>query len=81
MARLIDSSLLVDFTRRKSPASLKASIQPWILDVSAALCQPVVFQILRHATAAERGPIEEQFRTLPLLSTPVDLWQRATKLG
>jgi predicted nucleic acid-binding protein len=81
MARLIDSSLWVDFTRRKSPADLKAMILPWILDPSAALCEPVVFEVLRHATAAERDPIEQQFATLPLLPVPRDLWQNAAKLG
>jgi len=32
MARLIESSLWVDFTRSKSPLALKTLIQPWILD-------------------------------------------------
>jgi hypothetical protein len=41
----------------------------------------VVFEVLRHATTAERAPIEEQFATLPLLPVPSDLWQKATKLG
>lgn len=81
MALLIESSLWVEFTRRKSPAALKAAIQPWILDPAAALCEPVAFEILRHATAAERGPIEAQFATLPMLATPGDLWAKAARLG
>lgn len=81
MARLIDSSLWVDFTRRRSPANLKTLILPWILDPAAALCAPVCFEVLRHATVAERVPIEEQFATLPDLSIPKNLWHDATRLG
>lgn len=81
MARLIESSLWVDFTRHKSPGTLKALIMPWIVDPAAVLCEPVIFEILRHATKAERRPLEAQFATLPVLADPPDLWQRATKLG
>ena len=45
MARLIECSLWVDFTRRKSPTALKRLIEPWILDPSAALCEPVIFDM------------------------------------
>lgn len=81
MARLIDSSLWVDFTRSKSPPSLKALIHPWILDPEASLCEPIVFEVLRLATPAERPLIEAQFETLPLLATPPTLWRDATRLG
>lgn len=81
MARLIESSLWVDFTRRKSPTALKALIQPWILDPLAILCEPVAFEILRHATAAERPWIQQQFSTFPFLSTPPELWREAAMLG
>ncbi len=81
MARLIESSLWVDFTRAKSPPALKDEIQPWILDPGACLCEPVAFEILRHATRTERPRITAQFATLPLLSTPPQLWREATRLG
>ncbi len=81
MARLIESSLWMDFTRRKSPVALKRLIEPWILDPSATLCEPVVFEILRHATQQERPLIEAQFSTYPLLPTPPKIWRRATELG
>jgi predicted nucleic acid-binding protein len=81
MARLIESSLWVDFTRRKSPVALKASLQPWILDPEACLCEPVAFDILRHATPEERPQLEAQFATLPILTTPPRLWREATRLG
>jgi predicted nucleic acid-binding protein len=81
MARLIESSLWVDFTRRKSPPSLKRLIEPWILDPAAILCEPVIFEILRHATAQERPQIQAQFSTLPILATPPHIWRDATRLG
>ena len=81
MARLIESSLWVDFTRLKSPPGLKAMIQPWILDPLAAICEPVAFEVLRHATTQERRWIEAQFATLPLLAAPPRLWRDATLLG
>ena len=81
MARLIESSLWVDFTRRKSPAALKRLIEPWILDPSAALCEPVIFEILRHATSEERPLIEAQFSTFPILPTPPRIWRDAALLG
>lgn len=81
MARLIESSLWVDFTRKKSPLPLKIQIQPWILDPLACLCEPIVFEILRHATLQEQKWIKAQFETLPLLPTPNLLWRDATHLG
>lgn len=81
MARLIESSLWVDFTRRKSPVSLKRLIEPWILDPGAVLCEPVIFEILRHATEQERPQIEAQFSTFPVLDTPPRIWRSATDLG
>ena len=81
MARLIESSLWVDFTRRKSPTALKLRIEPWILDPLAVLCEPVIFEILRHATAQERPLIEAQFSTLPVLETPPRIWRAAALLG
>ncbi|MDP4624927.1 MAG: PIN domain-containing protein [Akkermansiaceae bacterium] len=61
--------------------ALKAFIEPWILDADACICEPVAFEVLRHATVKERSQIEEQFSTLPLLQTPATLWQDAASLG
>jgi predicted nucleic acid-binding protein len=81
MAKLIDSSLWVDFTRAKSPPALKAVIQPWLLDPEACLCEPVAFEILRHATPAEQKQLEAHFATFPLVPTPATLWRDAAALG
>jgi predicted nucleic acid-binding protein len=81
MARLIESCLWVDFTRLKSPPGFKAMIQPWILALLATLCEPVAFEVLRHATTQECRWIEAQFATLPVLAAPPRLWRDATWLG
>jgi predicted nucleic acid-binding protein len=81
MATLIDTSLWIDFTRTRSPRFLKQFIAPFILHPDAHLAEPVVFEILRHATAAEAKQLNQQFDTLPMLDTPVDLWKRAAHLG
>jgi len=81
MARLIESSLWVDFTRAKSPLVLKSLIQPWILDPLACICEPIAFEVLRHATPQEQKWIKAQFETLPLLTTPATLWRDAAHIG
>ncbi len=81
MALILDSSLWVDFTRRKTPPALKTEIHRWIMDPQAALCEPIAFEVLRHALPAEREPILAQFSALPLLATPPGLWRDAARLG
>jgi predicted nucleic acid-binding protein len=81
MASLIDTSLWVDFTRTRSPKTLKQFIAPYILHPEAHLAEPIVFEILRHATAAEARQLTQQFHTLPMLATPPQLWSDAAGLG
>jgi len=71
----------VDFTWAKSPSALKALIQPWLLDPDACLCEPVAFEILRHATPAEKKHLDIHLATFPLLPTPGTLWRDAAALG
>ena len=81
MSTLIDISLWIDFTRARSPQRLKQFIAPYILDPAAHLAEPIVFEVLRHATPAEQKQLVRQFETFPMLSSPADLWRIATKLG
>src|SRR5947207_6463595 len=81
MAALIDTSLWIDFTRARSPQALKRFIAPFLLDPEAHLAEPVVFEILRHATPAENKQLTQQFQTVPILATPTDLWRQAAALG
>ena len=81
MARLIETSVWIDFTRAKTPLERKLKLHPWILDPAAHLAEPIAFEVLRHATVKERRQIEAQFATLPLLATPASLWRDAAALG
>ena len=81
MPTLIDSSLWIDFTRARSPRSLKQFIAPHILAPQAALAEPIVFEVLRHAADAEMPALHAQFQTMPLMQAPADLWTVAAKLG
>jgi predicted nucleic acid-binding protein len=81
MSLLLDTSLWIDFTRARSPAPLKQFIAPFVLDPQAHLAEPVRFELLRSARPDETRQLEAQFATLPMLPTPVDLWQRAINLG
>ena len=81
MPTLIDSSLWVDFTRARSPRSLKQFIAQHILSAEAVLAEPVMYEVLRHATDEELRAIGAQFDTMPLLACPSDLWSAAAKLG
>src|SRR5713226_4518508 len=81
MPTLIDTSLWIDFTRTRSPKTLKRFIAPFILDPDAHLAEPITFELLRHATPAEAKPLTQQFQTLPMLATPPLLWSQAAELG
>jgi len=81
MTLLLDTSLWIDFTRARSPASLKQFIAPFILDPEAHLAEPVRFELLRSARTNETRQLSAQFATMPQLSTPADLWERAIELG
>lgn len=81
MAKLIDSSLWVDLTRARSPRALKAFIAPHVNDLEACLAEPIIFEVLRHATDDEAVHITRQFETMPLLASPADLWGRGIELG
>jgi predicted nucleic acid-binding protein len=81
MTLLLDTSLWIDFTRTRSPAPLKQFIAPFVLDPQAHLAEPVRFEMLRSARPDETRQLKAQFDTLPTLSTPADLWQRAIDLG
>jgi predicted nucleic acid-binding protein len=81
MTLLLDTSLWIDFTRARSPAPLKQFIAPFVLDPEAHLAEPVRFEMLRSARPDETRQLKAQFDTLPTLSTPADLWQRAIDLG
>ena len=81
MPRLIDTSLWIDLTRARSPAALKTFVTPYFNDPDACLAEPIVFELLRNATDSEVNVLTQYFATLPILTSPTDLWGRAVQLG
>ena len=81
MAALIDSSLWIDFIRSRSPRALKEFIAPYVLAPDAAVAEPIVFEVLRHALDDEIPAVSAQLNAMPMLQTPEDLWTRAAVLG
>ena len=81
METVIETSMWVDFFRPKTPVAVKAQIKAWILRPDLALCEPVLCELLRSASAAQRPVIARHFATIPVLSTPSKLWSDATRLG
>lgn len=81
MPLLVDSSLWIDFTRQRSSQKLKQFIAPYLADPDACIAEPIVFELLRNATAAEAKQLGQQMQTMPMLDTPADVWQDAIALG
>jgi predicted nucleic acid-binding protein len=81
MATLIDSSLWIDFTRARSPRTLKRFIAEYVFATDVALAEPVVFELFRYASGDEASRLQQQFRYVPVIPTPPDLWSIGVELG
>ena len=81
MTTLIDTSVWVDFTRHRSPQSLKRFIEPIVTADGVALAEPIMFEVMRHIGDNEAASLRRQFRLVPVLETPPDLWRMAIDLG
>lgn len=81
MARLVDASLWIDFMRPRSPQALRQLIAPYIFDPEGCLAEPIAFEVLRSANEQETQQVQTRFQTVPMLSTPVNLWSEAAILG
>jgi len=77
----VDSSLWVEFFRAGTPVQVRRLVEPYVRARDVALCEPVVFEILRAAPAVQRSTIESLFNLLPVLETPGNLWRDACRLG
>ena len=81
MLSLLDASVWIDFSRLRSPRQLKELITPHVLNPDACVAEPVMFEVLRHATDEEADRLQAQFATMVTLATPSTLWSDATILG
>lgn len=80
-AAILETSLWIDFTRARSPQPLKQFLAPFFLRPEAHLIEPVMFEVLRHATREESAIVRQHFQTFPMLATPADVWRDAASLG
>src|ERR1051326_8371369 len=81
MARLIDSSIWVDYFRKRTTPAVLAQIRRELGAPLTCICEPLAFEILRAATPAERRTVRRHFAVLNPLATPDALWQEAILLG
>jgi hypothetical protein len=81
MATLLDTNLWIGLIRSRSPHVLKRLIAPLVDNPHACVAEPIVFEVLRGATDDETVRLVEYFESLPLLASPVDLWDHGLELG
>lgn len=81
MAVIIDSSVWVDCVRTGSPEPLRRQTKAIIMGPDSFLCEPVLFELLRAVPKRNRARTEALVATVPILSTPADLWSSARILG
>jgi predicted nucleic acid-binding protein len=81
MTNLIDSSLWIDYFRRKTPLAVKSQIDQIVNNPDIVTCEPILFELLRAASRTDSTRIEEYFATIPVLPTPQALWTDARMLG
>ncbi len=81
MTNVVDSSLWVDYFRKKTPAAIKAQVDAVIRGADVAICAPILFELLRAVSHKEGRKIEEFFATIPVLETPETLWVDSARLG
>jgi predicted nucleic acid-binding protein len=81
IATLIDTSLWIDYTRFRSPRKIKEFVAPYVLNPEAYLAEPVIFEMYRFASEAEKEALKKNFDVMPILRTPSDIWSKAAELG
>lgn len=81
MATLMDTSIWIDFTRSTTRRGRSQFVRPLVTSPSGVLAEPVVFELLRFASEQEAQTLNEQFKFLPMLPTPPDIWIAAAELG
>ena len=81
MASLIDSAIWIDCFRTGSPEAVRRQTKAIIVSPDAVVCEPVVFELLRAVPKRNRMRMEALVGTVPVLSTPGNLWVAARTLG
>jgi len=78
---LIDTCVWIDHLRPRTPPKIRQVADEAVNRPAAVLCEPVWFELLRLCPKSERAGLERRLLTLPVLTTPIDLWRKATGFG
>ena len=81
MECLIDTCVWIDHLRPGTPEIIRQVTHEVINRPAAVVCEPIWFELLRQSPKSERAGIERRLLTVPMLSTPVGLWRKATVFG
>ena len=81
MVKVIDSCVWIDFLSSRTPQPVRELAARSLLEESAALCEPVQFEVLRGCERKMRAGVQERMATVPMLATPPDLWRAGLDLG
>ncbi len=81
MECLIDTCVWIDHLRPGTPTEIRQVTYEVLNRPEAAVCEPVWFELLRQSPKSERAGIEKRLLTFPMLTTPADLWRKATTFG
>ncbi len=78
---VVDSSVWIDYFRRKTAAEIRTVIEDVVAAENVALTEPVLFETLRAAPLSQRVRISAVFDTYPRLPTRPTLWGDAVRIG
>jgi len=78
---LIDTCVWIDHLRQGTPEKTRQLACEVLNRLDSVVCELVWFELLRQCSKSERVGIEKRLLTFPMLSTPSDLWPKATILG
>jgi predicted nucleic acid-binding protein len=81
MDSLIDTCVWIDHLRPGTPGKIRQVTHEVLNRPAAVVCEPIWFELLRQSPKAERAGIEKRLLTFPMLSTPANLWRKATVFG
>jgi len=81
MEWLVDTCVWIDYLRTGTPHKIRQVADEAVNRAASVVCEPIWFELLRQSPRSERVGIEKRLLTLPMLSTPADLWRKATLFG
>ena len=78
---LVDSSVWIEAARRKGALEVKVALEALLEEYEAALCPPVLLEVLGGARKQDRRRLKAYLSVLPSLNLTPDSWQHAVELS